>query len=433
MKIQWKLNAFVALAALLLVACGGAAPEPATSPPEAAASAESVGTTPPDAVVTETPTDSASGNNSQPEVTTSTSSPSLQALAESASANAPKGGKLIQLGSDPPTLDPHKTTDNVSGFFVNEVYGGLVTLDLDLNVVPDLAESWEISQDGRTYTFFLRPDAKFHNGKPVTADDVKWSLERVADPETLSVVVDQYLADIVGVKDKLSGAASSVGGVRVIDKHTVAITIDEPKSYFLSKLTYPTGFVLDRENVEGSENWLREPNGTGPFRLAEYETGEILRLTRNENYHLGPPNLDEVEFILAGGQGMLMYESDEVHLTGVGRADLARVLDLNEPLNAEVVAAPPAFSVGYIGMNVSEPPFDDPKVRLALNYAIDKATIAEVVLEGLRIPAQGVIPPGFPSYNSDLRSYTYDPGAGPPVAPGSPSTGITWTPYPASH
>jgi ABC-type transport system substrate-binding protein len=166
--------------------------------------------------------------------------------------------------------------------------------------------------------------------------------------------------------------------------------------------------VLDEDSVTDGSEWMLRPNGTGPFRLWEYETGEILRLSRNETYHLGAPYLDEVEFILSGGQGMLMYEGDEIHLTGVGRADLARILDPSEPLNAEAVQAPAAFSVAYIGMNVNEPPFDDPNIRLALNYSFDRKTIAEVVLEGLRIPAQGIIPPGFPSFNPDLQTYTYD-------------------------
>ena len=314
------------------------------------------------------------------------------------------------LYRDPPTLDPHLTTDNVSGRYVNEIYGGLVTLGLDLKVVPDLAERWDVSDDGRVYTFHLRKDAMFHDGKPVTAEDVRWSLERVADPDTQSPVVDQYLSDIVGVSAKLAGQADSISGLRVLDKHTVVITIDEPKSYFLAKLTYPTAFILDKENVEGAgDDWLRQPNGTGPFKLAEYEVGEILRLGRHENYHLGPPNLDEVEFLLAGGSAMLMYENDEIHVTGVGLADLERVRDPNEPLNAELKAAPSSFSVSYIGMNVDLPPLDDPFFRQALNLAIDRNTIADAVLDGLRLPATTIIPPGFPSYSTDVQGYPYDP------------------------
>ncbi|HJN86284.1 MAG TPA: peptide ABC transporter substrate-binding protein [Dehalococcoidia bacterium] len=320
------------------------------------------------------------------------------------------GGRLVRLFVDPPTLDPHLTTDATSAQIIIEVFGGLVTIDPDLKIVPDLAESWDVSQDGRVYTFHLRPNATFHDGKTVTADDVRWSLERATNPLTESPVVDQYLGDIVGVDEKLNGDTQTISGVRVIDDRTIEITIDAPKSYFLAKLTYPTAFVLDRENVEADpKRWFREPNGTGPFMMARYDLGETLLLARHDGYHLGPANLAEVEMILSGGTSMLMYENDEIHITGVGLADLDRLLEKGNPLNSELQQAPPTFSVQYVGMNVNEPPLDDPKVRQALNLAIDKQEIATIVLADQVVPANGILPPGFPGFNDALRGYTFDP------------------------
>ena len=382
--MAWKALILIIFSPFLLVACSSA------TPPEA-------------------PTDSLGLTGAADSSTNAAEKPE-PVVTSNSNAGRPQGGKLVRLYRDPPTLDPHLTTDNISGGLVNEIFGGLVTLALDLKVVPDLAERWDVSDDGRVHTFHLRKDAKFHDGKPVTAEDVRWSLERVADPNTLSPVAEQYLSDIVGVSAKLAGKANSISGLQVVDQHTLRITIDEPKSYFLAKLTYPTAFILDKDNVEGAGgDWLLQPNGTGPFKLAEYQIGEILRLTRNEYYHLGPPNLDEVEFILAGGSAMLMYENDEIHLTGVGLADLERVLDPNEPLNAELKAAPSSFGVSYIGLNVEKPPLDDPLFRQALSLAIDRDTIAVAVLDGLRIPATTIIPPGFPSYSTDVHGYGYDP------------------------
>ena len=321
-----------------------------------------------------------------------------------------RGGRLIRLFSDPPTLDPHLTTDTTSSTIVNELFGGLVTINPEIELTPDLAVDWDISSNGRVYTFRLRRNAKFHDGKPVTAEDIRWSLERSADPLTESPVADQYLGDIIGVSAKLNGKAQTIAGMRVIDDHTLELTIDAPKSYFLAKLTYPTGFVLDRANVEENpKNWFFQPNGTGPFRLSRYDVGEVLIMARNENYHLGPPFLDEVEFILSGGDPMLMYENDEIHLTGVGLIDLERLQDPANPLRAELATAPPSFSVSYIGLNVTKPPLDDPKFRQALNFAINKKEIATKALADLVVPAKGIIPPGFPSYNPDLRGYEYDP------------------------
>ena len=341
-----------------------------------------------------------------------TATPKVEAMPTAApieSSMAPRGGRLVRLFSDPPTLDPHISTDYLAAAIVNEVFGGLVTIDPSIEIVPDLAKQWDISADGRV-TFRLEEDAKFHDGTPVTAEDFRWSLERAADPLTESPVTDLYLGDVVGVSDKLNGEAQSIAGLRVVDSHTLELTIDAPKSYFIAKLTYPTGFVLDRENVEdGNDDWIFQPNGTGPFRLERYDIGETILLARNEHYHLGPPLLDEVEFILSGGDAMLMYENDEIHLTGLGLADLERVQDPDNPLSAELATAPPGFSVSFIAMNLRQEPFDDANVRQALNYAIDKREIATEVLEDLVVPAKGIIPPGFPSYNADLRGYEYDP------------------------
>ena len=320
------------------------------------------------------------------------------------------GGTLVRLGGDPPTLDPHRTTDATSATYIIEVFGGLVTINPDLKIVPDLAKSLpEVSPDGRVYTFRLREDAKFHDAKPVTAHDFKWSFERVSNPFTAAPVVNEYLGDIVGVKEKLKGRATELTGVRVVDTYTLEITIDAPKTYFLAKLTYPTAFVLDRNNVESGSLWFQTPNGTGPFMLTEYKPLDRLVLERNENYHLGPPSLERVEFILSGGTAMIMYENDEIHITGVGLADLERVQDPTNPLNSQLRRAEPTFSTDYIGMKVDVPPFDDRKVRQALNYAIDREEIARVVLAGLVVPAKGILPPGFPGYNADLEGYNYDP------------------------
>ena len=386
---------------VLVIACGG---ESTPSKPSDT----------PDSPQTQVPT-------SMPESTTATVSaltpiatptaepagtPSVDAAAQ---ADYLEDAVFIRLGADPTTLDPHLTGDVRSALIIVEVFGGLVTLDRNLEVAPDLAKDWEVSNDGRTYTFHLREDAKFQDGRPVTAQDVKWSIERVADPKTESPVVDVFLGDIVGFVDKFEGRATDVEGVRVIDDDTVSITIDAPKAYFLSKLTYPSAFVLDRNNVEGDPNWFEEPNGTGPFKLTEYEPGVVLRLTRNELYHLGPPKLKEVEFILSGGSSLLMYQNDEIHISGISFLDLEGILDPSNPLSEEVAQAPPDFDVAYMGMNSSMPPFDDPKVRQALNYAVDLEYLTSTLFQGLRVPAKGILPPGFPGYNPNVQGYDYDP------------------------
>jgi oligopeptide transport system substrate-binding protein len=319
-------------------------------------------------------------------------------------------GTFRRLWSDPPTLDPHLTGDTTSAGIVTEVFSGLVTLDTDLKLVPDIAESWTI-EGGTVYTFKLRPNAKFHNGKAVTAHDFKWSLERAAAPDTASPVADTYLNDIVGAEKYFEGEADEIVGIKVIDDHTLEITTDAAKAYFLAKLTYPTANVLDREVVEagGRSWWIDNPVGTGPFKLSEYRIGERIVLERNEEYYREPAGVETVVMNLAGGQAMAMYENDEIEITGVGLYDLERVLDPSEPLNKELVVAPPGFSVSYIGFNASMAPFDDVKFRQALNHAVDKELIATGVLSELVEPAYSILPPGFPGYTENIVGLQHDP------------------------
>ena len=409
------------LAALVgLVACGGseepeaAAPEATIAPTATAAAPSAPAAMAPSEVPT--PATNPVAVPAPPAAPGESSAPSADLTFDN---RPPQGGTLVRLFADPPTLDPHLAGDVTSSVIINEVFGGLVTLSLDYQPVLDLAENLSISDDGLVYTFVLRENAKFHDGKPVTAHDVKWSIERAADPDTLSQTAETYLGDIIGVKDKLCSPeqaaegecqpADEVSGVRVIDDRTVEFTIDAPKSYFLAKLSYPTAFVLDQDKVTEDGSWLEQPNGTGPFKLATYEIGELIILERNELYHLGAPHLESVQMILSGGSAMIMYENDEIHLTGVGLDDLPRLLDPNDPLHPELHRSPQDFDVFYIGLNAAEPPFDDVKVRQALNYAIDLQSIAENVLDGRVSPATGVIPPGFPSYTENLRSYEYNP------------------------
>ena len=401
--------------AVVLVACGGGSSPSAPSAP----AAEPTATLPAREAQAETEATPESGQGQAP---TAAAAPTVAAMAiptpgDSCAPSAdltftdrpPQGGTLVRLFADPPTLDPHLAGDSTSAVIINEVFGGLVTLSLDYQPVLDLAHSCSISADGLVYTFVLREDAKFHNGDPVTAHDVKWSVERASDPNTLSTTAENYLGDIVGVEAKLHGEASEVSGVRVIDERTVEFTVDAPKSYFLAKLSYPTAFVLDQDQVTEDGSWLDEPNGTGPFKLAQYDLGELMILERNELYHLGPPHIDTVQMILSGGSAMIMYENDEIHLTGVGIDDLPRLLDPGDPLNPQLHRSPQDFDVFYMGLNVAEPPFDDPKVRQAMNYAVDLQSIGDNVLDGRVSPARGVIPPGFPSYTQNLRSYDYNP------------------------
>ncbi len=322
-----------------------------------------------------------------------------------------RGGVFNTLWSDPPTMDPHLVTDGTSYGIVIEVFSGLVRLGADTTnpFEPDLAESWSVLEGGTVYEFRLRNDLKFSNGDPVTAQDFKWSFERAAHPDTASTVAEEFLGDIVGIQDIVDGNASSASGIEVVDERTLRLTIDAPKAYFIAKLTYPTAFVLNKNNVESlGRNWTDDPVSTGPFTLKEYRIGQRIRLARNENFWDRTAYLDEVVFNLAGGVSMAMYENDEIDITSVGLADLERVQDPTEEINKDLVEVPPNFAVSYVGFNINEAPFDDANFRQALNHSVDKQLIADQVFSNLVKPAYGVIPPGFPGYSAEIKGLEFD-------------------------
>ncbi len=315
---------------------------------------------------------------------------------------------LSLLDFGPITLDPAIMRDTASAYYIMEIFSGLVTLDQNLEIVPDLAERWEVSADGTVYTFHLRPDAKFQDGKPVTAYDFKYSFERACDPATGSETAAEYLGDIVGVMERLSGEAGEIRGLKVLDDHTLEITIDAPKAYFLAKLVYPVAFVVDRENVESGPDWWQTPNGSGPFKLAAWEPDEMIVLERNALYYGEMPGIKYAIFNLWAGVPMTMYENGEIDITYVSGSDIQRVLDPSSPLHRELITVP-EFAISFLGFNAARPPFDDPDVRRAFCLAVDKEKIASVLMQGLVQPAAGILPPGMPGYNEQLKGLGYDP------------------------
>lgn len=318
--------------------------------------------------------------------------------------------RLVTFGDDPATVfDPIQIGDASTAEYTAEIFGGLVTLNLDLEVVPDIAERWEISDGGRVYTFFLRNDVVFHNGRRVTAEDVKYSLERAADPANFSPTVLDYLGDIVGVRDKFNGRADDISGVQVVDEYTLRIELTEPISYFLQQLTYTVAYVVDREQIEDDpNNWTRRPNGTGPFRVKTFRPLEEIVLIPNDRYHLGPPKVDEVVFSLSGGSLSTRFQNDEIHVAIVPAVELAGVLSGESELS-EFYRPVPQLAIFYLGFNVNEPPFDDPLVRQAFAHAINREAINEVLFFDAAVVADGILPPTLPGYAEAVTTYPYDP------------------------
>jgi peptide/nickel transport system substrate-binding protein len=290
-------------------------------------------------------------------------------------------------------LDPHVVSSYSSYQVLNNVLEGLTTYDDDLNLQPRLAESWEQSEDGLTWTFHLREGVMFHNGREMTAEDVKWSFERLIDPATGA------------------GNAGRVGPpeteIEVIDDNTVAITHPEPFGIFPQSLGFDksTGIVA-MESLE-DDGTISIPIGTGPFEIAEVEGTTRLVLEKHDDYWQEEyPYLDEII--------IEPIPDDTVRETALLGGEVDWVLSI-APQNFEslqenpnvVVDTAPQLSYDYIGINVTREPFDDVLVRQAIALAIDRQTLCEAGYFGLCEPVQGPVGSGSP-WNFDYQPYDQD-------------------------
>jgi oligopeptide transport system substrate-binding protein len=315
---------------------------------------------------------------------------------------------LHLYGIDPLTLDPALISDAGSHDFILQIFSGLVTLDDNLQPVPDIAKSWTISADGTVYTFTLKQGVKFQDGHDVTANDFKYSWERACNPATGSQTAGAYLNDIVGVEDMLAGKATSLSGVKVINNSTLQVTIDAPKSYFLYKLTYPTAFVVDKNNVNQGTDWWKQPNGTGPFKLQTWVPNTSFILARNPLYYGDVAKVASVEYKLWAGVPERLYETGDIDAADVSLPYIDEVTDPAGPYLSQLTVTP-ELSFSYLGFNCTKPPFDDPKVRQAFSMAVDKNKLVSLVFSDMVDKADGILPPDMPGYNSQLQGLEFNP------------------------
>ena len=261
----------------------------------------------------------------------------------------PAHGTLRIEGSEPATLDPVHVRDTGAGGYVQEIFAGLTRIGPDLSVNPDLASGWMVSSDGLTYTFTIRPEAKFQDGRQLTATDVVWSWTRALAPATASLSGPVFLEDIKGATAYAAGETESVSGLRVRGVRTLEVTLSTPLWFFPSKLSTGPSLIVDRLNVVTGDEWWRSPNGSGPYRLEEWqpETRITLRRADTASWLAGGPEV--VEFYqLDVGEDLLLYERDELDLVAIGAADPDRFRDPNEPRSGQL-ASTPDLAFHYLG------------------------------------------------------------------------------------
>jgi ABC-type transport system substrate-binding protein len=326
--------------------------------------------------------------------------------------NAKAGGMItVTYKDDVATLDPAIGYDWQNWSMIKSLFDSLMDYVPGTTTLrPGLAESYEISPDGMTFTFHLRAGVKFHNGREMTAEDVKYSLDRVTNPATQSPGAG-FFASIKGFDAQMGGTTDGLEGVMVVDPMTVKIDLSRPDATFLHVMALNFASVVPKEAVDAAgADFGKMPVGTGAFKLAEWTLGQRLVFEKNADYwRAGVPYLDGVTFEV--GQepvvALLRLQNGEVDVPGDGipPAKFTEVMD--DPAQAARVVEGGQLHTGYITLNVTIPPLDKVEVRQAINMAINKDRIVQII-NGRAKPATQPLPPSMPGYTEGYAGYAYD-------------------------
>ena len=335
------------------------------------------------------------------------------ASAQEVDPNAKPGGDIvITYKDDVATLDPAIGYDWQNWSMIKSLFDGLMDYKPGTTeLVPDLAESYEISPDGQTFTFKLRPGVKFHNGREMTAEDVKYSIDRVVNPVTQSPG-QGFFASIKGYEEAAEGKADGLSGITVVDPSTIRFELTRPDATFLHVMAINFSHVVPKEEVEKyGADFGKHPVGTGAFKLGEWTLGQRVVFEKNPDYwHKGLPYLDKITFEI--GQepivALLRLQKGEIDVPGDGIPPAKFQEVMNDPAQKARVVEGGQLHTGYVTMNVNVPPFDNVKVRQAVNMAINKERIVQLI-NNRAVPANQPLPPSMPGYAKDYKGYPYDP------------------------
>ncbi len=309
---------------------------------------------------------------------------------------SPENVYRAPLLNNPRTLDPARVQDIYGALVVHQLFDGLVQFSRDLFVIPALAETWRVEDQGRTYRFSLRRNAKFHNGRAITAEDVVFSLSRLFRVRPAPTILP-YLLVISGARDYVEEKASEVVGLQAVDEQTLVIRLEKPYVPFLVALGMYHTAIVPRE-AASEDDFASSPIGSGPFKLVAWEENVRISLERYSDYYGGPSSLDGITFVIYPGIGIEGALKDfqagkleEMPVYPQFRSTLKEVTQL-QWLHR------PALGIQFYGFNVTHPHLRDSHLRAALAHAIDRPRIIADVYGGEVELASGILPPGLPGY-----------------------------------
>lgn len=311
-------------------------------------------------------------------------------------------------GGEPDTLDPHRNEETSGAAMLRDLFEGLVTEDVDLNIVPGVAERWDVSDDGKHYTFFLREDSRWSSGDTVTAHDFVAGLRRTVSPSTASTYA-QLLLPIRNAAAVIRGALPpSELGVHAIDNRTLEIELESATPYFIQLLAMPQTFPLHAPSYAEHGDAYARPGAlvsNGAYRLTEWVVNSHIRLEKNEHYHAAEDVQIEVVYYQNTEDRdaeLRRYRAGELDYTYEIPTSQYKWIRDNLPGELRVR---PYLSVYFYGFDTTEPPFDDVRLRQALTMAVDRRILTEQVTGVGEVPAHGIVPPGIAGY--DQQSYAW--------------------------
>ncbi|MBB3456899.1 ABC-type transport system substrate-binding protein [Rhizobium sp. BK313] len=336
----------------------------------------------------------------------------VPAIAAHAADTPNKGGTItVTYKDDIATLDPAIGYDWQNWSMINAVFSRLVDYTPGTTELkPSLAESYDVSPDGKTYTFKLHTGVKFTNGREVTAADVKYSIERAVNPKTQSPGAG-FFHSIVGADAMTAGTAQALDGIKVVDDHTVQFTLVQPDATFLNVLALNFASVVPKEAVEAAGgDFGKKPVGSGAFILKEWTVGQRLVFARNPDYFIKDrPHIDgyTVEIGQEPLVALLRLQKGEVDIAGDGIPP-AKFLEMQKsPDFKGMIVDRQQLETSYVTLNTQVAPFDNVKVRQAVNMAINKDRIVRII-NGRATPATQVLPPMMAGYDKDYKGYAFD-------------------------
>lgn len=302
---------------------------------------------------------------------------------------------------DPETLDQHKTSTVVEARILRDLYEGLVVYDPSAKIIPGVAESWEVSDDGLIYTFKLRGDAKWSNGDPVVAGDFVFSLQRIMTPETgakyANILYPIMNAEAINKGEMEPGEL----GVKAVDDHTLEVTLAQPTPFFLELLTHQTGLPVNPSAVEeyGSDFVLPEHIVTnGAYKLVSFQPNDKIVMEKNENFHdAANVQIDRVEYLPIEDRSACVRRFEAGEVLSCEDLPTEQIKSLKERLGGQVHITP-YLGTYYYALNMKREPLDNVNVRQALAMAIDRQFLGDEIWAGAMLPAFSLAPPGIGNY-----------------------------------